>query len=104
MLYLGTTGGEEAPAGGMGFLIPMIAILILFFWLTHRSQKKKEQERQEMLDSIKVGDDIVTIGGIHGRVTRINDETLEVRINAEKDIKVKFSRASVSSVKENEEN
>ncbi len=94
MLYL-----AEAQAGaGLGFLIPMIVILVLFFWFTHRSQKKKEQERQELLDSIKVGDDVVTIGGINGRVTKVKEDAIELRVNSEKDVKVLFAKSAISQV------
>ncbi len=89
----------ESAAGGFNLLVPMIAILVLFFWMTHRSQKKKERQREEMLDSIKVGEDVVSIGGIHGRVTRVNDDSFEVRVNSEKDVKIKFSKAAVSTVR-----
>ncbi len=99
-LYLTATAGEvEVGADWMRIFVPMIAIMLLFFWMTHRSQKKKDQERKEMLDGIKVGDDIVSIGGIHGRVTKVNEEDLEVRINAEKDVKIKFNKAAVSKRK-----
>ncbi len=98
MLVAGNTGGPEGAGGGMSFLIPMIAILALFFWLTHRSQKKKDLERREMLDSIKVGNDILTIGGIHGRVTAVSKDSFEVRVNEEKDVKIRFSKGAVNKV------
>ncbi len=98
MLVAGNAGGSDGAAGGIGFLIPMIAILAIFFWLTHRSQKKKDRERREMLDSIKVGNDILTIGGIHGRITAVSDDGFEVRVNDEKDVKIRFSRGAVNKV------
>ncbi len=103
MLHLCNTDAPDAPtAGGMSFIVPMIAILVIFFWLTHRSQKKKDRERREMLDSIKAGDDVMTIGGIHGRVTSVGDDTVEVRVNAEKDVKVRISKGAVNKVVKDE--
>ena len=95
-VFVAEAGGAQG--SGLELIIPMGAIIIIFFWMTHRSQKKKTQERREMLDSIKVGDDVVTIGGIHGRVTKINQETFDLRVNKEKDIKVRFNRAAVNKV------
>ncbi len=103
MFLAETAGGANSPAGGFNLLVPMIAILVVFFWLTHRSQKKKERQREEMLDSIKVGDDVVSIGGIKGRVTKVNKDGFEVRVNAEKDIKINFSKAAIATVRGEDE-
>ncbi len=90
---------EAGLLGALGPLIPVLIIFILFIWFTSRSQKKRQQERQEMLDNLEPKDDVVTIGGIKGRIVSINEATDEVvlRIDSEKDIKIKMSRSGIGS-------
>jgi preprotein translocase subunit YajC len=93
-------GGEPAPPSspmaGLWGLAPFVLILIAFFWFTSRSQKKRERQRREMLDGIKVKDDVMTIGGIHGRVVQVKDDAFVLRIDPEKDIKITISKSGVS--------
>jgi preprotein translocase subunit YajC len=92
-------GGGQSPPNPMEMLwqfAPIIGILVLFFWFSMRSQKKRERERQTMLDSLKPKDDVVTIGGIHGRIVRIQDEEITIRVDADKDVKMTFSKSAVS--------
>lgn len=81
---------------GIWGLAPFILILIAFFWFTSRSQKKREQRRQGMLESIKVKDDVMTIGGIQGRVVQVKDDAFVLRIDPEKDIKITIAKSGVS--------
>ena len=96
----GGNGGDGGGGGSLftqlGGLIPVLLIVIVFFWLMNRSQKKKEQQREEMLDSIQVKDDVVTIGGIHGRVVTMEDDALQLRVDKEKDVKIWVSRNGIS--------
>lgn len=90
------------PAGGAGgglaaFLTqfgPIILIVVVFFWLMHRSQKKKDQERHKMLDSIEPKDRVVTIGGIHGRVVEVREDVFVLRVD--ENVKIAVSKSAVS--------
>ena len=85
------------PAGMEAFLVqfgPIILIVIAFFWLMHRSQKKKDRTRQEMLDSIQPKDRVVTIGGMHGRVLEVKEDVFVLRVDD--DVKISVSRGAVS--------
>ena len=78
-------------------LLPVLVVLMLgFFWFTSRSQKKREQKRREMLDAIKPKDDVVTIGGIRGRVVQIMEDELVLRVDSEKDVKITVARTGIS--------
>lgn len=79
----------------MAFM-PMIVILLIAYLLILRPQMKRQKEHQRMLSEIGKGEKIVTTGGIHGEVTKINekDNTLTVRISG--DIKVVIDRNAVS--------
>jgi preprotein translocase subunit YajC len=73
-----TTGG---PFGGdlMAFL-PMVAIFVVFYFLLIRPQQKKAKEAKAMLDALQKGDEVVTAGGILGRISKINDQYATVEV------------------------
>jgi preprotein translocase subunit YajC len=75
-----------APAGGdlMTFL-PMIAIFVVFYFLLIRPQQKKAKEAKAMLDALQKGDEVVTAGGMLGRISKLTDQyaTVEVGPNTE---------------------
>lgn len=87
----------HAPAGG-GFgaqqLILFGAIAIIFYFFMIRPQQKKQKDQKNFINEIKKGDRIVTIGGIHGRISDLDDET--VTIDVEKGAKIKFERSAIS--------
>ena len=65
-------------------LLPMILIFVIFYFLLIRPQRKKDKEAKKMLDSLKVGDRICTIGGIYGTIVRIKDEVLTIEVGEQK--------------------
>ena len=80
--------------------VPMIAIFLIFYFLLIRPQQKKQREQEEMLKGIDKGDDVVTAGGLHGRVVGTTDDVLTLEIAALKGerVRVKVSRAKIDSV------
>jgi preprotein translocase subunit YajC len=89
--------GDEATAGSsiMAFL-PLVAIIGIFYFLIIRPQSKKQKETQKMLAALKKGDKIVTIGGIHGVIQTIRENSVIVRVD--ESTKLEFSRSAISSV------
>ena len=90
-----------APAGGEGgnpimSFLPLIAIVAIFYFLILRPQKRKQKETQNMLSAIKKGDRVVTIGGLYGVIQSVRDTTVIIR--ADENVKLEFSRSSISSV------
>ncbi|GAB5523500.1 MAG: preprotein translocase subunit YajC [Roseivirga sp.] len=87
----------HAPAGG-GFGIEQIilfgGIAIVFYFFMIRPQQKKQKDQKNFINEIKKGDRIVTIGGVHGRIAELDDET--VTIDVEKGAKIKFERSAIS--------
>ena len=84
--------------GGMGFTwIIMILMLVGMWWFTSRSQKKKDQEAQNMRDSLQVGDEVTTIGGIIGKVVSIKEETFVLETTKEK-THIRFLKGAIRSV------
>ncbi len=91
----GESGGGGA-GGGLTLFIPLIIILVIFFWMQSRSQKKKRQEREELIDGIQVDDEVVTIGGFQGRVTGMDEDTFELCVDEENDVRMHITRQAVS--------
>ena len=65
-------------------VLPMILIFVVFYFMLIRPQRKKDKEARAMLDSLKVGDRICTIGGIYGTITRIKDDVLTIEVSEAK--------------------
>ena len=64
--------------GTIGLVIYMVVIIGAFYFLLIRPQRKKAKEEKKMRDSLQVGDDIVTIGGIYGRVISLKEDTIVI--------------------------
>ena len=79
--------------------VPMILIFVVFYFLLIRPQRKKDKEAKAMLDNLKVGDRICTIGGIYGTIVRIKDDVLTVEVGEQKTQMV-FARWAVRNVEQ----
>ncbi len=80
-------GGDAAAAGGLGAFMPLIMMGLLFvvmYFLMIRPQKKKQKEEQKMRESIRVGDEITTIGGIRGRIVNIKEDEFVIETGADR--------------------
>jgi preprotein translocase subunit YajC len=88
----------EASGGGsfITSIIPFAAIILIFYFLIIRPQNKKRKETEKMLSTLKKGDKIVTIGGIHGTVHSVRESTVLVKVDDS--VKIEFLRSAVSSV------
>ncbi len=77
--------GTGSPDQGLIAFLPMIAIFIIFYFMLIRPQQKKGKEQKAMIDAITKGDEVVSAGGIVGKVAKINENyvTLEVASGVE---------------------
>ena len=78
-------------------MLPLILIVPIMYFLLIRPQKKKDKETTRMRNAIKVGDEIITIGGIVGKVVRTKDDALIIQVGADK-VKFEIMRWAVSRV------
>jgi preprotein translocase subunit YajC len=92
-------GGEGAATSNplMTFL-PFVAIIAIFYFLIIRPQNKKQKETQRMLSQLKKGDKIVTIGGIHGTIQTVKEQTQTVIVKVDEDTKLEFNRSAISTI------
>ncbi len=82
-------------------LIPFVLVIVVFYFFMIRPQQKKQKEREKVLEALKKGDRIVTIGGLHGTVVEINNEKKIVTIDAG-GVKLRFDRSAISTVEKSE--
>jgi preprotein translocase subunit YajC len=83
------------PDGGSLWLqfIPFALVLAIFYFIILLPMKRKQQKIQQFLDGLKVGDRVVTTGGIHGQITRLGDLSVQVQI-ADK-VRIEVARAAI---------
>lgn len=90
---------QPAEGGGgslIGFLLPLLLIFAVFYFFIIRPQRKRQQEHEEMVQALKKGDKIVTIGGIHGTITRIDDDSVLAQVD--NNVKLRFDKNAIANV------
>jgi preprotein translocase subunit YajC len=80
---------------GLGFLLIIVAFFFLYFILV-RPQKRRQLAQQQMLDDLRVGDEVVTAGGIYGDVTDVGEEDVRVLIAPE--LEVRVARRAIAAI------
>lgn len=88
-------GGAGGEAAGFTSFIPLILMFAVFYFLLIRPQQKRTKEHKAMLGALKRGDEVVTAGGIYGRIVEAGEDYLIVDLG---DTKVKVTRSAVSAV------
>ena len=84
----------QAQGSGWSSMIFMVAIIGIFYFFMIRPQQKKAKDQKKFVEEVKKGDLVVTIGGAHGRVAEIEDDTFILEF--ERGARIKFSKSSVS--------
>ena len=68
----------------LGIFLPLILIVVLMYFVMIRPQRKQQKKEQQMRNSLRVGDEITTIGGITGRVVNLKEDTLVIETGADR--------------------
>ena len=95
---LAQEGDKPAPGGfGFGSFLPMMLVMFfIIYFLMIRPEQKKQKDKRNMLQNVKKGDKVLTIGGIYGTVGNVKDDAIMLRIGD--NTTVKLSKSAVSSV------
>ncbi|OGW19700.1 MAG: preprotein translocase subunit YajC [Nitrospinae bacterium RIFCSPLOWO2_12_FULL_47_7] len=94
---------EGTPPGGgslLSLLPPMIMMFLIFYFILIRPQQKKQQEQQKMVDSLKDGDNVVTLSGIHGTIRKVKDDFVMLQIAD--NVRIKINRSSIGVQKKDD--
>ncbi|MDR2185120.1 MAG: preprotein translocase subunit YajC [Treponema sp.] len=92
----GGSGSEGGPLSNIMTFFPFVLIIAIFYFLIIRPQNKKQKETQRMLEALKKGDKIVTIGGVHGVIQSVKESSVIVKVD--EGTKIEFSRSAISTV------
>ena len=85
--------GMSPDANPLVNIVPFVLILGIFYFIILLPSKRKQQKVQQFLDSLKVNDKIITTSGIHGQITRLSDQTVQLQI-ADK-VRIEVSKAAI---------
>jgi preprotein translocase subunit YajC len=83
--------------GQIGSFIPLILIIVVFYFFMIRPQLKKAKDQKKFRENIKVGDKIVTIGGIHGKISEIQETTFIITVEGGVRLKIEKNAISMDS-------
>jgi preprotein translocase subunit YajC len=89
-----------SPGGGIGFFIPFIFIFVIMYFVLFRPQKKRQQEQQRLIASLKTGDRVVTNAGIHGLIANVKEATVMLKVAD--NVKIEMEKSAITSVLKSE--
>jgi len=96
ILLSGGSGGQQPNT--IGFFLPIIMIFVIMYLLIFRPQMKKQKQQKLMIDAIKKGDKIVTVGGILGTVAGVKEKEGTLIVKISDTAKVELVRSSVAKI------
>ena len=96
--FIQNAWAQDAPPAGSGFmsLLPLILIFVVFYFFLIRPQMKQAKEHKQMVEALAKGDEVVTSGGMLGKITKIGDSFIHVEIAP--NIEVKVQKHSVTAI------
>lgn len=93
---LQSAGGNNPTQGFLGMVIPFALVFLIFYFLIIRPQNKKQKETKMMIEAVKKGDKVVTIGGVHATVYTVREKTVILKVDD--NTKMEFSKSAIASV------
>jgi len=88
------TGGEQ---NGLMSFLPILLIVVVFYFFMIRPQMKKAKDQKKFRENIKKGDKIITIGGIHGKISEIQDTTFTIEVEGGNKLRIEKSAVSMDT-------
>lgn len=88
-----TIGGQ---AGILNMLPMMLGIIVLFYFMIIRPQKKRAEEQRKLMEAVNIDDDVLTSGGLYGKITAVADDILTVEIA--NNVRIKLQRQSIAKI------
>lgn len=94
-----TASPASDPFGGTGLLIPMVGVLLIFYFMLLRPQQQREKERRELMSKVRRGDTVVLNNGMVGKVARVSDSSDEVEVELSDTFKVRVIKSALMDVR-----
>ena len=92
------TAPEGQGGGGFAAFLPFILIMVVIYFLMIRPQSKRQKEKRKMMENIKKGDRVITIGGIHGSVAGIKNNGKVVVLKVDKNINITVNKSAIAGL------
>ena len=97
MMMQATPAGSQGGSASVIFgIVPWLAIFVIFYFLMIRPQQQRVKQHQAAINAVKKGDEVITGGGIRGRVTKVSDDEAEVEIA--QGVKIRVIKSTISQV------
>ena len=96
--YAMAEGAAQGQGGGYQGIIMLVAMFAIFYFLLIRPQQKRAKQHRELVNNLKAGDTVVTAGGIHGKITAVEDTVVSLEVT--NGVKIKMNRASITEVRQ----
>lgn len=77
-------------------ILPLLIMVVIFYFLLYRPQKKQQKQRQVLLNSLKKGQKVLTVGGIYGEIVSLTEDTLVLQVSEK--VEMKFARIAIAQV------
>src|SRR5438034_2238830 len=88
---------QAVPGGGIGsFFVPLIFIFVIMYFVMIRPQKKRQDQQQKLIASLKSGDRVVTNGGIHGLISNVKESTVLLKVAD--NVKIEVDKSAITNV------
>ncbi|MCH5324465.1 MAG: preprotein translocase subunit YajC [Eubacterium sp.] len=87
--------GDASPASMLVMLIPLVLMIVIFYFLIIRPEKKRSKQMKQMLDNLEVADEVVTAGGIIGRVLSVKEDTVLIETGSDR-TKIRILKSSIA--------
>ena len=95
MFLLAQAAEQQSPLGSFGLLVPAALFFVIFYFIVMRPQSKQQNELKTMRDKLAKGDEVVTAGGVVGRISKLGEQYLTLEIAPNTEIVVQRSAVSV---------
>jgi preprotein translocase subunit YajC len=96
-VIISTAYAQAAPSGDAGYigLLPIVLMFVLLYFLMIRPQMKRAKEQRQMIEALQKGDEVVTAGGLVGRITKLGDAYISLEIAPNTEINVQKASVQV---------
>ncbi len=91
------SSAQKGAGGGAGMIIYLVVMVAIFYFILIRPQKKRQKQTMNMLDSIQVNDEVVSAGGIVGKIVAIKEDTVTIETGADR-TKITLEKSAISKV------
>jgi preprotein translocase subunit YajC len=98
---MGSNPAQQGGGSGLEGIFMLVAMFAIFYFLLIRPQQKRAKQHREMIQALKSGDQVVTAGGIHGRVVTVQDSVVTLEIS--NGVRVKVNRVSIAGLSSDQE-